>query len=158
MANRREQTFILGGSKITVDGDCSHKIKRRLLLGRRAMTNLDSMLKSRDVTLPTSVWIVKTMIFPISRPFTTHGHSVGTSVSILPMNIQPWFPLGLTSLISLQSKGLLSRVFSSTTVQKHQFFDAQPSLWSNLTSIHDYWKNHSFDYMDLCWQSDVSAF
>ena len=59
------QTFIFLGSKITADGDCSHEIKRRLLLGRKAMTNLDSMLKSRDVTLPTKVHQVKAMLFPI---------------------------------------------------------------------------------------------
>ena len=57
--------FILGGSKITVDGDCSHEIKRRLLLGRKVMTNLDSILKSRDITLPTKVHLVKAMIFPV---------------------------------------------------------------------------------------------
>ena len=57
--------FIFLGSKITVDGDCSHEIKRRLLLGRRAMTNLDSMLKSRDITLPTKVHLVKAMVFPV---------------------------------------------------------------------------------------------
>ena len=57
--------FILGGSKITADGDCSHEIKRRLLLGRRAMTNLDSILKSRDSTLPTKVHLVKAMVFPV---------------------------------------------------------------------------------------------
>ena len=56
--------FILGGSKITADGDCSHEIKRRLLLGRKVMTNLDSMLKSRDITLPTKVCLVKAMVFP----------------------------------------------------------------------------------------------
>ena len=55
--------FILGGSKITVDGDCSHEIKRRLLSGRKVMTNLDSVLKSRDITLPTKVRIVKAMVF-----------------------------------------------------------------------------------------------
>ena len=55
--------FILGGSKITVDGDCSHEIKRHLLLGRKAMTNLDSILKSRDITLPTKVHLVKAMVF-----------------------------------------------------------------------------------------------
>ena len=53
------------GSKITVDGDCSHEIKRRLLLGRKAMTNLDSILKSRDITLPTKVHLVKAMVFPV---------------------------------------------------------------------------------------------
>ena len=57
--------FIFLGSKITVDGDCSHEIKRRLLLGRKAMTNLDSILKSRDITLPTKVHLVKTMVFPV---------------------------------------------------------------------------------------------
>ena len=57
--------FILGGSKITADGDCSHEIKRRLLLGRKVMTNLDSMFKSRDITLPTKVLLVKAMIFPV---------------------------------------------------------------------------------------------
>ena len=57
--------FIWGGSKTTVDGDCSHEIKRRLLLGRKAMTNLDSILKSRDITLPTKVRLVKAMVFPV---------------------------------------------------------------------------------------------
>ena len=57
--------FILGGSKITADGDCSYEIKRRLLLGRKVMTNLDSILKSRDITLPTKVCLVKTMVFPV---------------------------------------------------------------------------------------------
>ena len=57
--------FILGGSKITVDGDCSHEIERRLLLGRKTMTNLDSILKSRDITLLTKVHVVKAMVFPI---------------------------------------------------------------------------------------------
>ena len=56
--------FILGGSKITADGDCSHEIKRRLLPGRKVMTNLDSILKCRDITLPTKVHLVKTMVFP----------------------------------------------------------------------------------------------
>ena len=57
--------FILGGSKITVEGDCSHEIKRRLLLGRKVMTNLDSIFKSRDITLPTKVHLVKAMVFPV---------------------------------------------------------------------------------------------
>ena len=57
--------FILGGSKITVDGDCSHGIKRCLLLGRKVMINLDSILKSRDITLPTKVRLVKAMVFPV---------------------------------------------------------------------------------------------
>ena len=57
--------FILGGSKITADGDCSHEIKRRLLLGRKVIINLDSILKSRDITLPMKVHLVKAMVFPV---------------------------------------------------------------------------------------------
>ena len=59
------QTLFLGGSKITADGDCSHEIKRCLLLGRKVITKLDSILKSRDITLPTKVHLVKTMVFPV---------------------------------------------------------------------------------------------
>ena len=59
------QTLFLGGSKITADGDCSHEIKRCLLLGRKVMTNLDSILKSRDITLSTKVRLVKAMVFPV---------------------------------------------------------------------------------------------
>ena len=62
---KRVANFILGGSKITADGDCSHEIKRCLLLGRKVMTNLDSLLKSRDITLPTKVHLVKAMVFPV---------------------------------------------------------------------------------------------
>ena len=70
MANRWENSghsdrFILGGSKITADGDCSHEIKRCLLPGRKAMTNLDCILKSRDITFPTKVCLVKAMVFPV---------------------------------------------------------------------------------------------
>ena len=61
--------FILGGSKITADGDCSHEIKRHLLLGRKIMINLDSILKSRDITLPTKVRLVKAMVFPVDVRF-----------------------------------------------------------------------------------------
>ena len=57
--------FIFGGSRITADGDCSHEIKRHLLLGRKAMTNLDSIFKSRDITLPTKVCLVQAMVFPV---------------------------------------------------------------------------------------------
>ena len=60
-----KQDFLLGGSKITADGECSHEVKRRLLLGRKVMTNLDSILKSRDITLPTKVCLVKVMVFPV---------------------------------------------------------------------------------------------
>ena len=83
--------------------------------------------------------------------------SIGDSASVLPMNSQGWLPLGLTGLISLQSEGL-SRVFSNTTVQKLQFSVLSLLYGPTLTSIHGYWKNYSFDYMDFCWQNDVSAF
>ena len=66
--------FILGGSKITADGDCSHEIKRRLLLGRKVMTNLDSIFKSRDITLLTKVRLVKAMVFPV----VTYGYESWT--------------------------------------------------------------------------------
>ena len=62
---KKVSDFIFGGSKITADGDCSHEIKRRLLLGRQVMTNLDSVFKSRDITLPTKVCLVKDMVFPV---------------------------------------------------------------------------------------------
>ena len=72
MANRwgyseNSEDFILGGSKITADGDCSHEIKRHLLLGRKFMANLDNIFKSRDITLPTNVRLVKAMVFPVVR-------------------------------------------------------------------------------------------
>ena len=63
----RVSDFILGGSKITADGDCSHEIKRHLLLGRKVMTNLDSIFKSRDITLPTKIHLVKVMVFSSSH-------------------------------------------------------------------------------------------
>ena len=88
--------------------------------------------------------------FPMNQLLASSGQSIGASASVLSVNIQSCFPLGLIILISLQSMGL-SRVISNTTVQKHQFFDIQPSLWSN-SHIHTWLlkKNHSFDYMDLC--------
>ena len=85
------------------------------------------------------------LVFPRSQLFALGGQSIGVSASVLvvSMNIQDWSPLGWAGWISLQSKGL-SRVFSNTTIQKHQFFSTQ-LYSSNLTSIHDYWKNHSLD-------------
>ena len=65
METETEADYFCGGSKITADGDCSHEIKRRSLLGRKVMTNLDNILKSRDITLPTKVHLVKAMVFPV---------------------------------------------------------------------------------------------
>ena len=96
--------------------------------------------------------------FPVSQLYASGSQSIGVSASasVLPMNIQGWFPLGLTGLVSLLSRRL-SRVFSSITVQKHQFSGAKPSLWSS-SHIHTWLlENCIFDYMDLCQQDDVSA-
>ena len=97
--------------------------------------------------------------FPMSWLFAKGGQGIGAiaAASVLPMNIQGWFPLGLTSLISLQSKEH-SRVLSNTAVQKHHSSVLSFLYGLTLTSIHGYWKNHSFDYMDLCQQSKISAF
>ena len=213
--------FIFLGSKITAEGDSSHEIKRHLLLGRKSMTNLDSILKSRDITLPTKVCLVKAMVFPVvmyrceswaikkaecwridafewwcwrrllrvprmarrsnqsilkqinleysleglklklqcflaagsflvSWLFVSHGQSIGASATVLPMTIQGWFHLGLTGLISLQSKGLEE---SSPASQLESVSSLVLSFLYGpiLTSFHGYWENHSFDYMDLFW-------
>ena len=95
--------------------------------------------------------------FPVSWLFPSGGQSIGASASVPLINIQGLFPLGLTGLISSVSMWL-SRVFSSTTIQNYQFFGTQPFLWSNSQIVYDYWRNHSFDYMDLCLQSNISAF
>ena len=96
--------------------------------------------------------------FLMNQFFASGGQSIRASASVLPMNIQGWFPLGLTGLISLQSKGL-SRA-SSPAPQFESINSSMLSLLygANLTSVHNYWKNHNFDYMDLCRQSDVSGF
>ena len=78
--------FILGGSKITVDSDCSHEIKRHLLLGRKAMANLDSILKSRDIALPTKVHIIKAKVFPV----VTYAFENWT---VKKQNAKKWMPL-----------------------------------------------------------------
>ena len=132
--------FISGGSKITADGDCSHEIKRCLLLGRKAMTNLDSILKSRDITLPTNVRLVKAMVFLVvmygceSWTVKEAEHQkigVSASTSVLPKNTQDGFPLGWTGWISLQS--------SPTPQFKSINSSVLSFLYSpTLTFIHDY--------------------
>ena len=147
--------FTFLGSKITADGDCSHEIKKRLLLGRKVMTNLDSILKSRDISLPTKVHLVRTMVFPVVMcgceswtikkaehrridafevwcwrrllrvPRTARRSNQSILKRISPSNEHS----GLTSfridwLDFLAAQGT-SRVFSNTTVQKHQFFATQ---------------------------------
>ena len=109
----RVADFIFLDSKITADGDCSHEIKRRLLLGRKVMTNLDSILRSRDITLSTKVHLVKAMVFPV-----------------VMYGCESWTVKTAEHRKERESKGL-SRVFSNTTVQKHEFFGSQFSLWSS---------------------------
>ena len=96
-------------------------------------------------------------VFPVSWLFVSGGQNIGASASasVLSTNIQGWFPLGWTVLISLQSNRL-SRTFSNTTVHKHQFLVLSLLYGPTLTSVYDYWKNHSFDYTDLCKPSHVS--
>ena len=85
--------FILGGSKITTDGDCSHEIKIHLLLGRKVMTNLDSILKSRDITLPTKVCLVKAMVFPVvmygCKSWTVEKAAAAKSLQSCPTRCDP---------------------------------------------------------------------
>ena len=94
--------------------------------------------------------------FPMSSLFTSGGQSIGALESVLPMNIQSLFPLRLTGLIFLLSRGH-TKVFSNTTVVSINSLVLGLLYGPALTSVHDYWKNHSFDYTDLCWQTDVSA-
>ena len=130
--------FIFLGSKITTDGDCSHEIKRRLLLGRKVMTNLDSILKSKDITLPTKVQLVKAMVFPVvmygCESWTVkkaEHQSIGASGSISPSSEYSGLISFRTDWLDLLAVKGLSRVFSNTTVQKHQFFSSQLSSQSN---------------------------
>ena len=108
--------FILGGSKITADGDCSHEIKRPLLLGRKVMTNLDSMLKNRDITLPTKVLLVKAIVFPIvmygceswTIKRAEHRKTVGLEKTLES-------PLDFKETQSVNSKGNQSLIFIGRT-------------------------------------------
>ena len=122
--------FIFGGSKITADGDCSHEIKRRLLLGRKAMTNLNSILKSRDITLPTKVHLVKAMIFPVVM----YGCELNSKESWALKNWCFWTvvlektlesPLDFKEILPVHPKGNQSWIFIGRT-------DAEaktPILW-----------------------------
>ena len=122
---------------------------------------IESVMPSNHLILCCPLLLLPS-VFPSIRVFSNESflrikcQSIGASATVLPMNIQDWFPLGLTSWISLQSKGL-SGVFSNTTVQKPLFFSVQ-LYGPTLTSTHDHWKNLSFDQKDLCRPSDVYAF
>ena len=114
--------FILGGSKVTADDNCSHEIKRRLLLGRKVMTNLDSIFKSRDITLLTKVHLVKAMVFPVVM-------SGCESWTMKKAECQRIVGFELWCWISLQVGSLLSLLQHHSS--KHQFFSSQLSLLSN---------------------------
>ena len=112
--------FISGGSKTTADGDCSHEIKRHLLLGRKVMTSLDSILKSRDITLPTKVRLVKAMLFPVVM----YGCESWTIKKAERQRIDAFELWCWRRLLRVPWTARRS----NTTVQKHQFFGAQLSL------------------------------
>ena len=135
--------FIFLGSKITVDSDCSHEIKRHLLLGRIAMTNLGSILKSRDITLLTNFCILKAMVFPVVM----YRCESWTIKKAEPQRIDAF------ELWCWRN----SQESSPVPPFKSISFSVLNLLYG-LTTVHEYWKNHSFDYTDLCWQSVVSAF
>ena len=122
--------FILGGSRITADGDCSHEIKRCLLLGRKVMTNLDSILKSRDITLPIKVWLVKAMVFPVVM----YGCELDCEESWVPKNWCFWTvvleetlesPLDCKEIQPVHPKGNQSWIFIGRTDAEAE----TPILW-----------------------------
>ena len=117
--------FIILGSNITVDCDCTHKTKRCLLLGKRVMTNLDSILKSRDITLPTKVHLVKAMFFPVilygCESWTIKKAVVVSSLSLSHVRL-------FVTPRTVAHQAPPSMGFSNATVQKHQFFGTQLSL------------------------------
>ena len=150
----RVSDFILGGSKITADGDCNHEIKRHLLLGREVMTNLDSILKSRDITLPTKVHLVKALVFPSSHVWMwelDYKESWAPkywsfSFSISPSNVYS----GLISL-RMDCLGFLAVQGTLKSLLQHHSSKA-PILWRSAFFIvqlsHPYMttgKNQSFD-------------
>ena len=96
-----------GGSKITADGDCSHEIKRRLLLGRKVMTNLDSILKSRDITLPTKVHLVKAMVFPVGMYACESSVQSSSVLSHVQLFATPWTAARQASLSITNSRSSL---------------------------------------------------
>ena len=124
------------GSKITVDGDCNHEIKRRLLLGRKAMTTLDSILKSRDITLPTKVCLVKAMVFPVVM----YRYESWTVKKVECRGIDPFGLVGSPCSPRDSQECSPTPQFKSFNSSRPNFLD-RPTL----TSTHGYWKNHSFD-------------
>ena len=148
--------FILGGSKITADGDCSHEIKRRLLLGRKVMTNLDSILKSRNITLPTKVHLVKAMVFPVVM----YGCELDCEESWVPKNWCFWTvvlektpgsPLDCKEIQPVHPKGDQSWVFTGRTDAEAEtaiLYNTSCWSWNCNTSCEEltHWKR------PWCWE------
>ena len=150
--------FFLTPWSVALQPSLSFTISRSLLkfMFLKSVMPSNHLILCRPLLL--QPWIFPTSgSFQMSQLFASGGQRIGASASVLPTNIQGWFPLGLTGFMSFLFKGL-SRVFSSTTVhRKNQFFGTQPSLWSNSHICTWLLKNHSFEYSDLCRQSAVSA-
>ena len=144
-----------------------YTVTYRCTLASLSLTISQSLPKFMSIALvmPSTLFSFYPWSFPVSRTFPmSHLFASGdqnpgssTSALVLPVSIHGWFALRLTGLISLLFKGF-SRVFSSTTVRRHQFFGTLPSSGSALTIIHDHWENHNLDFMDLSQQREVSAF
>ena len=115
--------FIFGGSKLTADGDCSHELKRHLLLGRKVMTNLDSIFKSRDITLPTKVHLVKAMVFPVARRKLSAKELMLLNCGVGEGTLES--PLDCREIQPVHSKGDQSWVFFGRTDAKAE----TPVLW-----------------------------
>ena len=137
--------IIFGGSKTTADDDCSHEIKRRLLLGRKSMTNLDSILKSRDITLPTKFRLVKAMVFPVVM----YGCESWTVKKAEHGRIDAFELCCWRSLLSVpwtarrSNQSILKEISPGISLEGMML---KLKLHSpTLTSIYDHWKNHSLD-------------
>ena len=122
------------------------------------LMSIESVMSSNHLILCRPLLLLPS-IFPSSLPFASGGQNTGASAlaSVLPMNIQGWFPLGLIGLMCLLAKGL-SRVFSSTIIKSLNSLELSLLYAPTFISVPDYWENHSFDYRDLCRHSDVFAF
>ena len=120
--NNGNSDFILGGSKITADGDCSHEVKRLLLLGKKAMTNLDSILKTRDITLLAKVYIVKAMVFPVVV--------VIQSLSNVSLFVTPWNAACQASLSITNSQSLLKLMIIDAIQPSHPLSSLYPPAFN----------------------------
>ena len=142
--------FIWGSSKITVDGDCSHEIKRRLLLGRKVMTNLDDVLKSRHITLPTKVHLVKSIVFPIVM-YDCESWTIKKAECqrIDASKLCRWRRLLRVPWTARRSNQSILKEISPEYSLEGLMMKLKLQYFGHLM-----WRTH----LDLCWQSNVSAF